>query len=883
MVNKQRIIAVVLVCLLVVIAGCTGWGTDDSSEESEQGPNESDDLEETDEDAAPDTEENDQPDHDREESDPYADDSDEETDSGNSGTTDTDTDSSASADEGDSTGDYSTEGDSEEGDSDEPTDEASTTVDGDDSSEDSTTGSMDDTDTDTDSDTYSGTPDGDDSTDTDSGTDDSDGDSGADNGDDTDGDSDDGDDTDADDADKDDDSDDVNDSDESDDSDTSDDSDADDSDTDGADDSEQDTDDAEQESDADADEGDESDSDADAGDESDDEDAGDESDEGDVSEPDDGDEGDEGDKKLTCDAFDTHDEAQSYYEENPEERSHLDADNDDVACEELQNDSDDPGNGDKQLTCDAFDTHEEAQSYYEENSEERSHLDDDDDGIACEALQTGGDPEMYEYELTVEVVEDGEPVEGEPVRIAVHGEEFEEYETDEDGEVRISFENSSPDDAVEHDVQVRNETRYVHVEQGEQRETFDVTETLDTATGKVIVEDENGEPVEDKAVILTPPGTVEPEEKITRHTDENGEVVIELGAGDPTDVVMYEVEVDGERKSLDIMSDEHHGVQEVRFTVPTEPAPVHSLTVYLEDTEMGDAVDGEVAISHVESGEAFSATTDDGTAAFEDIPAGTYAIEIDAGEEWYRPHDGSDEVEVDGQIEHTISMQPEPPMHEIEVIVTDAETGEPIEGASVGGIGAVHPQGFDMQFESETNSDGVAVAQTWESPYTLEVRAEGYELYMEDIVLDEDMTVEVALEPEEDIDLQDALDVVDRQTDVGHDTDNEFILFENTSSSEIDLSGHVVTDREEGGTGIEAEFPSGFTLGPGDQVRVTSGFGSPTDDEIFMNSGRAVWRQDGDEVLIIGPGGDVVFRHEYGDGGTSSIQLFFNQVRALFA
>lgn len=138
-------------------------------------------------------------------------------------------------------------------------------------------------------------------------------------------------------------------------------------------------------------------------------------------------------------------------------------------------------------------------------------------------------------------------------------------------------------------------------------------------------------------------------------------------------------------------------------------------------------------------------------------------------------------------------------------------------------------------------------------------------------------------EPAEDVDLQDALEVVDRQTDVGHDTDNEYILFENTSDSEVDLSGHVVTDRVEGGTGIEAAFPDGFTLGPGDQVRVTSGSGSPTDDEIFMNSGRAVWRQDGDEVLVVGPGGDVVFSYSYGDGGTSSIQFVFNQVRSLFA
>lgn len=138
-------------------------------------------------------------------------------------------------------------------------------------------------------------------------------------------------------------------------------------------------------------------------------------------------------------------------------------------------------------------------------------------------------------------------------------------------------------------------------------------------------------------------------------------------------------------------------------------------------------------------------------------------------------------------------------------------------------------------------------------------------------------------EPAGDVDLQDVLSVVDMQVDVGHDTDNEFILFENTSGSDVDLSGHVVTDREEGGTGIEASFGDGFTLGSGEQVRVTSGNGSPTDDEIFMGSERAVWRQDGDEVLIVGPGGDVVFSHQYGDGGASSIQFVFNQVRALFA
>ena len=51
-----------------------------------------------------------------------------------------------------------------------------------------------------------------------------------------------------------------------------------------------------------------------------------------------------------------------------------------------------------------------------------------------------------------------------------------------------------------------------------------------------------------------------------------------------------------------------------------------------------------------------------------------------------------------------------------------------------------------MMFSVETDSDGMATVETWESPYTLEAHAEGYELYMED--LDEDKTVRVELEPE---------------------------------------------------------------------------------------------------------------------------------------
>lgn len=248
------------------------------------------------------------------------------------------------------------------------------------------------------------------------------------------------------------------------------------------------------------------------------------------------------------------------------------------------------------------------------------------------------------------------------------------------------------------------------------------------------------------------------------------------------------------------------------------------------------------------------------------------------------PAEPDEEVEEPDEEEPDTEDDDDPEGRSILITATDAETGDPIEGADVHMASADGDPADAVEFSFTTDSDGAVDEVVEIGNLILTIEAEGYETYSTELSLDEEHHAELEPEDEEgDPDLQDALEVVGRQTDVGHDTNNEYILFENTSDSEVDLSGHVVTDREEGGTGIEASFPDGFTLGPGDQVRVTSGSGSPTDDEIFMNSGRAVWRQDGDEVLIVGPGGNVVFSYSYGDGGTSSIQFVFNQVRSLFA
>lgn len=64
---------------------------------------------------------------------------------------------------------------------------------------------------------------------------------------------------------------------------------------------------------------------------------------------------------------------------------------------------------------------------------------------------------------------------------------------------------------------------------------------------------------------------------------------------------------------------------------------------------------------------------------------------------------------------YTMELYPEPPTHTLTVTVVDAETVEPIEGATVSGVGNVHPTGFDMLFQGTTNEDGVALIEAYES------------------------------------------------------------------------------------------------------------------------------------------------------------------------
>lgn len=110
----------------------------------------------------------------------------------------------------------------------------------------------------------------------------------------------------------------------------------------------------------------------------------------------------------------------------------------------------------------------------------------------------------------------------------------------------------------------------------------------------------------------------------------------------------------------------------------------------------------------------------------------------------------------------------------ITVTVVDEETGNPIEGATVEGVGDL-PGSAESLFEVETNSEGVAETTTQAVPYEVFVRAEGYN--QEDTTVDlsnGDTAVTVVLTPANgDSDTDDKPDDTTGETEDGDAADDD--------------------------------------------------------------------------------------------------------------
>jgi endonuclease YncB( thermonuclease family) len=88
----------------------------------------------------------------------------------------------------------------------------------------------------------------------------------------------------------------------------------------------------------------------------------------------------------------------------------------------------------------------------------------------------------------------------------------------------------------------------------------------------------------------------------------------------------------------------------------------------------------------------------------------------------------------------------------------------------------------------------------------------------------------------------------------------ENVVFENTGSEPLDLTGYTVSDE----TSKQYQFPDEFTLDAGDQVTLFSGTGTDTDTELYWGrTGNAVWNNSGDTVSVTDDKGTTVVEESY--------------------
>lgn len=383
---------------------------------------------------------------------------------------------------------------------------------------------------------------------------------------------------------------------------------------------------------------------------------------------------------------------------------------------------------------------------YDESSEEEITMDGEDRSIVLTVQSDEPDP-TETHTLTVTVTDpDGEPVTDETVHIVTYngGADVASGTTDENGTVQFDLENGDYEVAVsapDRDLYQPSDQRLVTID-GEDEE-FDVQlespgdngDESDTATGIVRVVNQDGEPVEGEPVILTPPGVVDDENKEERETNADGEVIIELAAGEPDDVVMYGIEVRDQEDTLGIMADEHHGVQEVAFEVDTsdDDTETHALTI----ANAGDSTVEIVPEDGQHDGEPITVDPSDGVAEA-DVEPGRYSIGTD--ERWGAEINVTEDTEVLLQDD-----DPEP----ITVEVVDSETGEPVEGAEFSGVCNWYYTAGDALVTGESDADGFAELQAEAAPTTCEtnVNADGYEETGVEISVPDDDGRTIELEP----------------------------------------------------------------------------------------------------------------------------------------
>ncbi len=96
----------------------------------------------------------------------------------------------------------------------------------------------------------------------------------------------------------------------------------------------------------------------------------------------------------------------------------------------------------------------------------------------------------------------------------------------------------------------------------------------------------------------------------------------------------------------------------------------------------------------------------------------------------------------------------------------------------------------------------------------------------------------------------------------GNDNENlndEYVVFENTGTDTLDLSGWMVSDE----ANHVYTFPSGASLAVGETVTLHTGSGEDTQTERYWGSSSAIWNNGGDTVTVTDDTGTLVTSKSY--------------------
>ncbi len=99
----------------------------------------------------------------------------------------------------------------------------------------------------------------------------------------------------------------------------------------------------------------------------------------------------------------------------------------------------------------------------------------------------------------------------------------------------------------------------------------------------------------------------------------------------------------------------------------------------------------------------------------------------------------------------------------------------------------------------------------------------------------------------------------DAEGDDGENLNDEYVVFENTGSSSVDLSDWELADAAD----HTYTFPDGTVLEPSEQITIYTGSGTDTETELYWGQSSPVWNNAGDTVILRDDSGSIVIEETY--------------------